>query len=66
MASLGEFITPPDIADFTPPEIREHTCRALMCPGCPDCRDDDSDATWDGKDDDQDVPDDDFESEENQ
>lgn len=26
-------------------------CRALCCPGCPDCRDDDSDATWDGKDD---------------
>lgn len=26
-------------------------CQALCCPGCPDCRDDDSDATWDGKDD---------------
>lgn len=24
-------------------------CRALCCPGCPGCRDDDSDATWDGK-----------------
>lgn len=27
-------------------------CQALGCPGCPDCREDDSDATWDGKDDD--------------
>ena len=26
-------------------------CQALGCPGCCDCRDDDSDATWDGKDD---------------
>jgi hypothetical protein len=51
MASHGEFITPPDIADFIPPEVREQICRALMCPGCPDCRDDDSDTTWDGKDD---------------
>jgi hypothetical protein len=26
-------------------------CQALCCPGCPDCREDDGDATWDGKDD---------------
>jgi hypothetical protein len=26
-------------------------CQALACPGCFDCRDDDSDTTWDGKDD---------------
>lgn len=25
-------------------------CQALGCPGCPDCREDDSDTTWDGKD----------------
>ena len=27
-------------------------CQALGCPGCFDCREDDSDATWDGKDED--------------
>ncbi len=26
-------------------------CQALGCPGCFDCREDDSDTTWDGKDD---------------
>lgn len=26
-------------------------CQALACPGCVDCREDDSDTTWDGKDD---------------
>lgn len=54
MPSYGEFVTPPPLTPDAPPPNHE-ICRLLGCPGCVDCRDDDSDATWDGKDDESDT-----------